>query len=184
MGYGHLIQLNSTLLSARARQLSTPFRFFAEYVRFNSFRFPIDELSWNRFANLNRAVQVWLGPILFLCYINDIADNLSCNVSLYADDTLLYQTVDNSTDARKFQENINAVHEWSKEWEMPFNDKKCHTICFGSKSTRTTYTLGNSPLDWTDSIKYLGVIIQSDRDTSFYSRRFPGKIWHVTLYLQ
>ena len=59
LGYGHLIQLNSTLLSARARQLSTPFRFFAEYVRFNSFRFPIDELSWNRFANLNRAVQVW-----------------------------------------------------------------------------------------------------------------------------
>ena len=45
---------------------------------------------------------------------------------------------------------------------MPFNNKKCHAICFGSNSARTTYTLGNSPLDWTDCIKYLGVIIQSD----------------------
>ncbi len=103
-----------------------------------------------------------LGPILFLCYINDIVDNLSCDVSLYADDTLLFQHVDNPADALRFQNNINAVHEWSEVWKMPFNIKKCQAICFGKTPTRTSYTLGNSPLEWTDCIKYLGVIIQSD----------------------
>jgi len=52
-----------------------------------------------------------LGPILFLCYINDLPDLLSCNVSLYADDTLLYQTVNTTKDAELFQTNINAVYE-------------------------------------------------------------------------
>ena len=31
-----------------------------------------------------------LGPILFLVYINDIADELECRVSLFADDNILY----------------------------------------------------------------------------------------------
>jgi hypothetical protein len=65
-------------------------------------------------------------------------------------------------DAQKFQQNIDAVHEWSNVWKMPFNAKKCQVICFGNKSTKTTYTLGDSSLDWVDCIKYLGIIIQSD----------------------
>ena len=44
-----------------------------------------------------------LGPTLFLCYSNDLPDMLSCKVSLYADDTLLYQTVNSPEDAVVFQ---------------------------------------------------------------------------------
>ena len=35
-----------------------------------------------------------LRPILFLVYINDIVDNISCNIRLFADDTSLYITLD------------------------------------------------------------------------------------------
>jgi len=52
-----------------------------------------------------------LGPILFLYFINDIPDLLSCKVSFYADDTLLYQTVNTTKDAELFQTNISAVYE-------------------------------------------------------------------------
>ena len=36
-----------------------------------------------------------LGPMLFLIYINDIVNNISCNIKLFADDTSLYLVVDN-----------------------------------------------------------------------------------------
>ena len=35
-----------------------------------------------------------LGPLFFLVYINDIVDVVSCGIKLFADDTVLYVTVD------------------------------------------------------------------------------------------
>ena len=34
-----------------------------------------------------------LGPTLFLLYINDLLDNVICNIAFYGDDTTLYSTV-------------------------------------------------------------------------------------------
>ena len=34
-----------------------------------------------------------LGPIFFLIYINDLADNIKCKVKLFADDTSLFAVV-------------------------------------------------------------------------------------------
>ena len=36
-----------------------------------------------------------LGPLFFLVYINDLPDNLSCGVKLFADDTSLFSIVKN-----------------------------------------------------------------------------------------
>ena len=52
-----------------------------------------------------------LGYTLILCYINDITDLPSCKVSLYADDTLIYQMVNCPEDAVVFQENLTAHQE-------------------------------------------------------------------------
>ena len=97
-----------------------------------------------------------LGPTLFLCYINDLPDLLSCQVSLYADDTLLYQTVNNNKDAEVFQSDINAVYKWSLKWKMPFNEKNVRRLTSEVRSphlitnwvphvmngSNTVYTLG------------------------------------------
>ena len=53
-----------------------------------------------------------LGPTLFLIYINELPQAVSCNVSLYADDTLLYSEVNSDQEKQLFQMNINALHDW------------------------------------------------------------------------
>ena len=35
-----------------------------------------------------------LAPILFLLYINDLRDNVICNIAIFADDTTLYSKCD------------------------------------------------------------------------------------------
>ena len=38
------------------------------------------------------------GPTLFLLYINDLLDDVICNIAIYADDTILYSKCDKSSD--------------------------------------------------------------------------------------
>ena len=39
-----------------------------------------------------------LGPTLFLLYINDLPDDVICNIGIYADDTTLYCKYDQASD--------------------------------------------------------------------------------------
>ena len=39
-----------------------------------------------------------LGPTCFLLYINDLLDDVICNVAIYADDTTLYSKFDQASD--------------------------------------------------------------------------------------
>ena len=39
-----------------------------------------------------------LGPTLFLLYINDLPDDVICNIAIYADDTALYSKCDQTSD--------------------------------------------------------------------------------------
>ena len=39
-----------------------------------------------------------LGPTLFLLYINDLSDDVICDIAIYADDTTLYSKCDQASD--------------------------------------------------------------------------------------
>ena len=39
-----------------------------------------------------------LGPTLFLLYINDLPDDVICNIAIYADDTTLYSKCNQTSD--------------------------------------------------------------------------------------
>ena len=50
-----------------------------------------------------------LGPILFLCYINDLPSSVSSDVRLFADDCLLYRPIKSKDDQKKTTGGFNKV---------------------------------------------------------------------------
>jgi len=104
-----------------------------------------------------------LGPTLFLIYINDLPQSVSCKVSLYADDTFLYAEVNNKIQQQAFQRDLNSLYSWSLKWKMPFNTNKCEVIIFVKvDDTSHLYSLGDTTLRTVKEAKYLGVIMQSN----------------------
>ena len=51
-----------------------------------------------------------VAPLLFLCYINDLPENVSSKVRLYADDVLIYNTIHSKEDCLMLQEDLNSLH--------------------------------------------------------------------------
>ena len=59
-----------------------------------------------------------LGPLCFLLYIYDTGNNISSNLKLFADDTLLYGLVHNATDALYLQRDLDSLATWAQDCSM------------------------------------------------------------------
>ena len=59
-----------------------------------------------------------LGPLLFLCYINDLPDVLDphTSVRLFADDLLVYRSIVTQADQVKLQHDLDALGAWGDRW--------------------------------------------------------------------
>ena len=59
-----------------------------------------------------------LGPLCFLLYINDLGNNISSNLKLFPNDTLLYGLVHNASDVLHHQRDLDSLVTWAQEWQM------------------------------------------------------------------
>ena len=100
-----------------------------------------------------------LGPILFLIYINDIEDKIKCDTFKFADDTKLVGCVD---DRNNLQNDINALSDWCKTWQMPINVEKCHVMHIGTDNPKHKYWLCDEMLKVCTEEKDLGVVFTND----------------------
>ena len=74
-----------------------------------------------------------LGPLLFLLYINDIADNTQSLSMLFADDPSLLYSSDNIYEIEVIVNlDLSKMYNWSKEWPVDFNPKKAECIIFST----------------------------------------------------
>ena len=83
-----------------------------------------------------------LGPLCFLLYINDIGDLISpcSSIRLFADDSLLYQTVNGTESCQQLQNDLTRLVEWSKQWQMTFHPAKCFILrTEGNQKTKPSH---------------------------------------------
>ena len=107
-----------------------------------------------------------LGPLLFLIYINDLADGLSSIAKLFADDTSVFFVVHNSnTPAKELNNDLVKISNWAYQWKMTFNPdpgKQAQKVIFSKKLNKDyhhplSFNINNLPE--TDPQKHLSIIL-------------------------
>ena len=78
-----------------------------------------------------------LGPMLFLLYINDLADGLSSNTKRFADDTSLFSVIHDSVIMTlELNSDLSRMKQWACQWKMSFNpdpNKQAQEVIFSRK---------------------------------------------------
>ena len=99
-----------------------------------------------------------LGPLLFLCHINDLPLAVSSQVRLFADDCLLYRKIESQEDHTILQQDLIELEKWASKWGMRFNAKKCYIMSINNKSSHF-YSLCNHILQQVSENPYLGITL-------------------------
>ena len=101
-----------------------------------------------------------LGPLLFLLYINDIADNTQSFSRLFADDTSLLYSSNNIIEIEvRVNSDLSKMYNWSKEWLVDFNPKKTECIFFSTNQAvnKPCIVFNNENVKFVENHKHLGV---------------------------
>ena len=123
--------------------------------------------SW---ADVNAGVPQGsiLGPLLFLIYVNDLADGLSSNAKLFPDDTSLFSVVhDANTTAKELNNDLVKINRWAYQCKMSFNpdpSKQAQEVIFSRKTKKEYHpplAFNNNNVLETNSQKYLGVVLDN-----------------------
>ena len=70
-----------------------------------------------------------LGPLLFLLYVDKLTKIPNvCKLKLFADDVLLYVCVKSVKDCQLLQNDLSAIVQWSKLWQLHLNPCKCEAL--------------------------------------------------------
>ena len=128
-----------------------------------------------------------LAPILFLCYINDLPNQVSSTVRLFADDCLLYRNINTTHDAETLQEDIDKLQTWEATWLMEFNPDKCEIIRITNRRKTiffTNYSIHEHQLKEVKAAKYLGVTIDRTLSWNEHINNVTKKANNTRAFLQ
>ena len=111
-----------------------------------------------------------LGSIFFSIYINEISEILSCNVILYADDTVILHD-----DVSVLQDNLNTIMNWCNDNLFTINAKKSQwmrmNICNHQIDTSNiTFKISDKTLEMVQVYKYLGIFVDTQLNFHHHNR--------------
>ena len=125
-----------------------------------------------------------LGPLLFLIYVNDMEQAVTCELLLYADDScLLCQDKDVAVIEQVLTKNFSSLYDWfvDNKLSIHFGDDKTKAIVFSPKSkTKNADSLnisyGDNSIKQHTEVKYLGCILDQCLSGEPMANQVIGKI--------
>ena len=107
-----------------------------------------------------------LGPTLFLLYITDLPNDVICDSAIYADNTTLYSTCDQTSDlwqqlelASELKSNLRDAVGWGRKWVVDFNAAKTQLVSFDrpNNTDANDVKMDGSILEEKSSFRILGL---------------------------
>ena len=120
--------------------------------------------DWRNVSNSGLQGSVG-GPTQFSLYIDDTADNIVSEIIQFADDTKVWRIIRNVEDRDSLQADLDKLKDWSDEWLLKFNAKKCKVLHIGPGNPKYSYQMkegGGTVLEEMILEKDLGVLISND----------------------
>ena len=112
-----------------------------------------------------------------LLYINDLTDDVTCTIAIYADDTVLYSKCDQASDlwqqvelASELESDLRDTVDSGKKWLVDFSVGKTQLISFDRSNNNGSIDVkidGSVPEE-KSSCKMLGLTVSSKLDWCCY----------------
>ena len=105
-----------------------------------------------------------LGPLLFLVYVNDIADSLLSLTRLFADDSSLFYSTSSILDLQGIiNHDLQILSAWAKQWLVNFNPLKTEGILFTLKQIFNLPQIffDGIPINFVTDHKHLGLTLNN-----------------------
>ena len=90
-----------------------------------------------------------LGSFLFTIFIDDIDDQVLCEIYKFADDTKIASRVNTLNDVRSVQRTLDKLVAWANRWNMDFNVNKCGVMHIGKRNLEFQYQMNDG---WVKSV--------------------------------
>ena len=120
------------------------------------------------------------GPTLFLLYMNDIPDDVICNIATYTDDTTLYSKYsefDQASDwwqhlelACELESDLQDTVDWGRKWLVDFNAGETQLVLFDwyNNTGSIDVKVDGSVLEEKSSFKIVELTFSSKLDWGSY----------------
>ncbi|GFT01600.1 probable RNA-directed DNA polymerase from transposon BS [Trichonephila clavipes] len=105
-----------------------------------------------------------LGPVLCNIYPNDIPSHPQTMINLFADDTVILATFKNHKSVTlALNKHLALLENYFNQWKVKINVEKTAAVLFTKRIKPVTPpTLYSTPLQWSQSTKYLGLILDKN----------------------
>ena len=107
-----------------------------------------------------------LGPLLFLIFIGDQSEGVTCSTLVYVDDAKTKYRVNSEDDVEKHQEDLKKIYSRQKKNNMKFNTSKFQVLRYGryiELKENTMYFTGDmeTVIEEVECCRDLGVIMEN-----------------------